>query len=42
VIETGGELPPELMARITDDHDIEGAPERIEVLTERFRNRLGR
>jgi len=42
VIEMGGELPPELRARITGEPGIEGEPESIDVLTERFRKRLGK
>jgi hypothetical protein len=42
VIEMGGALPPELKARITGELGIEGEPESIDVLTERFRKRLGR
>lgn len=42
VIEMGGALPPELRARITGEPGIEGEPESIDVLTERFRKRLGK
>lgn len=42
VIEMGGALPPDLLARITGEPGIEGEPESIDVLTERFRKRLGK
>ncbi|MHC6154772.1 hypothetical protein ACVSQB_23605 [Bradyrhizobium elkanii] len=42
MIEMGGELPPELRARITGEPGVEGEPESIDVLTERFRKRLGK
>lgn len=41
-IEMSGSLPPELHARITGEPGIEGEPETIDVLTERFRKRLGK
>ncbi|WP_407168642.1 hypothetical protein [Bradyrhizobium sp. ORS 111] len=42
VIERGGALPPELKARITGEPGIEGEPESVDVLTARFRKRLGK
>jgi hypothetical protein len=42
LIEMGGALPPELKARITGEPGIDGEPENIDVLTERFRKRLGK
>jgi hypothetical protein len=42
VIEMGGALPPELKARITGEPGIEGEPESMDVLAERFRKRLGK
>lgn len=42
VIEMGGSLPPELRTRVTGEPGVEGKPESIDVLTERFRKRLGK
>jgi hypothetical protein len=41
-IEMGGTLTPELKARITGEPGVEADPEDIDVLTERFRKRLGK
>lgn len=42
VIEMGGSLTPELRTRITGEPGVEGDPESIDVLAERFRKRLGK
>jgi hypothetical protein len=42
VVEMTGALPPALRARITGEPGVEGEPESIDVLTERFRKRLGK
>jgi hypothetical protein len=42
LIEMSGTLSPELRARITGEPGVEGEPESIDVLTERFRKRIGK
>jgi hypothetical protein len=42
IIEMSGTLSPELRARITGEPGVGGEPESIDVLTERFRKRLGK